>query len=95
MDQRREGGFVTTIILVVIGLAALKYFLNWDIFDAAASDEGQSTILYLRNIFNTVWSYVSTPVTFAWNEIIWPLLSLAWDSFQAFVVWGKENADGR
>ena len=88
----QKGSIIFWLIVVVAGLAALKYFLNWDVFDAAASDQGQSTILYLRNVINFVWSYIETPLKFAWNEVIWPLLNLAWQSLQAFLDWGRENA---
>ena len=88
----KERGFISTIVLIIIGLAALKYFLNWDIFDAASSEQGQGTIGYVRNIINTVWAYIETPVKFVWNEIIWPLLGLGWQSLQAFIEWGKSNA---
>ncbi len=88
----KEEGFIETIILIIVGLALLKYFLNWDIFDAAASEQGRSTIGYVRDIINAVWSYIGAPVRFAWNEVAWPLLELAWRSFQEFVEWGRENA---
>lgn len=87
-----QKGFIRTILLVILGLAALKYFLNWDIFDAAASDQGQSTIGYIRDIVNTVWAYVGAPVTFAWDNVVYPLLSLAWESLQTFIEWGRTNA---
>lgn len=90
MDNR-QGGFIGWLILIVIALAALKYFYDWSIFDAAASPEGQSTIAYIRNIFDYVWTYIKAPVTFAWNEIVWPIFSFAWDSFQAMLEWGRDN----
>ena len=79
------------IVLIVIALIALKYFLNWSIFDAASSAQGQSTIGYIRDIFNTIWGYISAPVVFIWDKIIWPLLSLIWDTFQSFLKWGQHN----
>jgi len=85
----KNKGFVNIIIIAIIALAALKYFLNWDVFDAASSDQGQSTILYIRNIINIIWSYVAAPVLFIWERIIWPLLSLAWNNLQNFIEWGR------
>lgn len=79
-------------VLIIIGLAVLKYFLNWDIFDAAASAEGQGTIAYIRDIINTVWAYIGAPVSFVWSNIFWPILSLGWESLQAFIEWGRMNA---
>lgn len=78
--------------MIIIGLAALKYFLNWDIFDAAESDQGKSTILYIRDLFNTLWSYIGAPLTFVWSEIFWPILYVAWQNFQAFIDWARMTA---
>jgi len=88
----REKGFISIVGIVIIffvALAALKYFLNWDIFDAAGSDQGQSTILYIRNIVNTIWSYIGAPVVFIWERVIWPIISLAWRNFEHFIEWGR------
>lgn len=92
MKEEGSRGFIGTIILIIIGLAALKYFLNWDIFDAANSEQGQGTIGYVRDIINTIWKYIGAPLTFIWNQIFWPILELGWKSFQAFVEWGRSNA---
>lgn len=90
MKQKNEG-FIMLIVMVIVGLAALKYFLNWDIFDAAASDQGQSTIGYIRNIVNTVWSYIGAPVVWIWDNVVWPLLTFAWESFQKLIQMGRAN----
>ena len=85
----KERGFIGKIVLILIALALLKYFLNWDIFDAASSDQGKSTILYVRDLINLIWSYISFPVTFAWDKIVWPIISLSWDNFNRFIEWGR------
>ena len=88
----RNKGFIGTIFLIIVGLALLKYFLNWDIFDAASSDQGQSTIDYVRSILDTIWTYIGYPITFAWNQVVWPILQLAWHNFQAFIEWGRATS---
>lgn len=85
-------GFIGTIVLIIVGLALLKYFLNWSIFDAAASEEGRATITYVRDIINTVWSYIGSPVNFAWNEVVKPLFEFAFDSLRGMIEAGKEAA---
>ena len=87
--MKRERGFILWIIVAIIALAALKFFLNWDIFDAAASDQGKSTIEYVRTIVNIVWGVIAVPVTFVWSKIIWPLLAIAWDSLQMLIEKGR------
>ncbi len=87
--KKRDQGFIGLIILVIIALVLLKYFLNWSVFDAAASPQGQSTISYTHNLWDTIWSYISTPVTFIWQKIVWPLILLIWNNFNTFLKWGK------
>lgn len=76
-DSHQRGFIIKYIILAVAALALLKYFFNWSIFDALASEEGRSTIDYTRRILGFVWSYLSLPATYAWNEIVWPLIEWA------------------
>lgn len=90
--NQKEGGFIGLIVLIIIGLAALKYFLNWDIFDAAESDEGKSTILYIRDLFNTVWGYIGKPIMFVWESVLKPLIMVFWETLQAFIGWARLNA---
>ncbi|MBI1974365.1 MAG: hypothetical protein HYS51_00690 [Candidatus Zambryskibacteria bacterium] len=52
-------GFIGKIILIIIGLALLKYFFDWSIFDAIDSPRGQAAISYIKDI-----------ITYIWNEII-------------------------
>ena len=71
-----------TLVLIIAALALLKYFFNWSIFDAAASEQGRTTISYIRDVLNTIWSYIGRPVTFAWQEVVKPLLQFAFDSLR-------------
>lgn len=89
--MKKEGGFIELIVIIILALAALKYFLNWDIFDAAATEEGQNTVGYIRNIINTVWSYIGAPVAWIWHEVAWPLLEFAWKSFRALIATGQSS----
>jgi hypothetical protein len=87
--MKREQGFVGIIIIVIVALALLKYFVNFDIFAAADSQHGQETIGYTGQIFRTVWSYISTPVSYAWNQVAWPLLKLFGTTLQSFIHWSQ------
>ena len=78
----KERGFIGTIFLIIIGFAALKYFFNWSIFDAAASEEGRGTVSYIRQILDFLWSILAVPVKFIWTEVVWPLISLAVNSLK-------------
>ena len=73
--MKKDSGFIGTLLLIIVGLALAKYFFNWSIFDAAASEKGQGTILYIRDVLNTAWSYIKTPAMFVWDKIV-KLISL-------------------
>ena len=83
--MNRQKGLIGIIVLIIIALALLKYFFNWSVFDAAASPQGNATIRYVRELFNTAWSYIEGPVLFVWHQIIWPILGFAWKSFQSLI----------
>ncbi len=89
MDPKEQKGFITTLLLIIIALAALKYFFNWSIFDAAASEEGQGTISYIRDVLNTIWSYIGEPVRFVWVEIVKPLFVFAFNALRELMSEGK------
>lgn len=87
--MKKDQGFVGIIILVIVGLALLKYFINFDVFEAADSPQGQQTIGYTAQILRTIWSYISTPVSYAWSQVAWPLLKLFGTTLQAFIHWSQ------
>jgi hypothetical protein len=93
MKATTEKGIIGLIVLIIIALILAKYFLNFNVFSAAASPQGTETVGYTQQVLGTVWTYIATPVTFIWNQIVWPILSLGWQSFQAMLVWGQHNAN--
>ena len=68
--MKKDKGFISWLILLIIALALLKYFLNWSIFDAIESERGRETVSYIREVLDTVWSYVRTPVLFVWQKVL-------------------------
>lgn len=68
--MKRDKGFISWLILIIIALALLKYFFDWSIFDVAASEKGRETINYIREVLNTVWSYIRVPVLFVWQKVL-------------------------
>ncbi len=70
-------GFVSYLILIIIALALLKYFFEWSLLDAIESERGRNTVLYIRQVLDLAWSYLSTPINYVWREVIWPLFNWA------------------
>lgn len=69
----RKGGFISSIVLLIVAFILLKYFFN----------------LEPKAAIDLAWSYIQKPATFAWNHIIWPVLSLAWKNLQVLIQTGK------
>ena len=88
----KERGFIGTLILIIIAIILVKYFFDFDVFEAADSSQGQETIGYTRSLWRLIWSYISTPAVFVWREVLWPVMTIAWDNFQNFLEWGRETA---
>lgn len=74
----KERGFISLIVVIILALAALKYFFNWSIIDALSSEEGEGTVSYIGDVLNTVWKYIGPPLMWIWHEVVWPLVSLIW-----------------
>ncbi|OHA88978.1 MAG: hypothetical protein A3C70_00510 [Candidatus Zambryskibacteria bacterium RIFCSPHIGHO2_02_FULL_43_14] len=63
-------GFIGKFVLIIIALAALKYFFDWSVFDAASSEQGRKTISYIREVLDTAWSYIKVPATILWQKTL-------------------------
>jgi hypothetical protein len=88
--MKKQQGIIGLLILIIIALILLKYFLNWSVFDAANSSQGKDTIGYTQVLLNTIWNYIGAPLTFIWDKIFMPIITLIWDNFLAFLSWGHQ-----
>lgn len=50
----KEKGFIETIILIIVGLALLKYFFDWSIFEFLSSAQGREVFQYVKDIFTWI-----------------------------------------
>ena len=89
MSKKR--GFIGIIVLAIVALALLKYFFNFDVFEASKTSLGQSTVGYVKSIIDIVWHYIATPVSFIWSRVVWPVLSLAWNNFHTLIEMGQKS----
>jgi len=67
--MKRSGGFINTLVIIILALAAAKYFFGWSIFDAAETSEGQGTVVYIRRILDTIWYYLGYPIAWIWENL--------------------------
>lgn len=63
-------GFVSTLVIIILALAAAKFFFDWDIFDAAETPEGQGTVVYIRRVLDVIWSYLLLPLSWIWENVM-------------------------
>jgi hypothetical protein len=87
--KRKNDGFISLIITIIIALALAKYFFDWSIFEALETEEGQGTVGYIRAIWDIVWKYIGSPLTWAWDQVIWPILNMAWQGIQEVLAKGR------
>jgi hypothetical protein len=92
--MKKNEGFISLIIIIVIALAAAKYFFGWSVLSAISSSEGQGTVGYLKDVWNVVWRYIGAPLNWAWDNVIWPLLDVAWTGFQQLLELGRGASSG-
>jgi len=85
----KKRGFISTILLIIVALALLKYFFDFSIFDAATSEQGRATVAYIREVLGTVWFYIRTPVMYAWDEVAKPLFFFTFDSLRQLIEEGR------
>jgi len=50
-----EKGFINLIIIIIIGLALLKYFFDFSIFDILAMEKGRATLEYVQELVKSLW----------------------------------------
>lgn len=89
--KKEDRGFIGLLVLIIIALALAKYFLDFDLFEAADSNQGRETVGYTGQVLRLIWTYIGEPVSFVWNRIVAPLAVLWWQTFKAFIVFGQGN----
>ncbi len=78
MFTNTQGGFVKTIIIVVIAVIVLGYF-GFDLRTIIESESVQKNLLYVWNFVVNVWeNYLQRPALYLWNDIF---IDLIWESF--------------
>ena len=63
--MKKNGGFIGTIVLIILGLAALKYFFNFSIFEFLCTTEGKNVLDYVIEIL----SWIKDAVLALWGYI--------------------------
>lgn len=66
-DQR---GFITTIILIILALVALKYFFNMNLSDLMKTQIAQDTWSIIKQLFILLWQAILITLDFAKVAII-------------------------
>lgn len=78
----KQGGFIATILFVIIVLIVLGYF-GFNIKKIVDAPVVKDNLNYAWNLVVEVWEKVFlTPAKFIWNKII---IELIWNNFQTLV----------
>jgi len=90
MRNRKMGGFIGLIIMLVVALAFAKYFFEWNVIDFIKNPKVLEVFIYIKKFILLAWNLILVkPVTFIWNEvvvgIIWKTIVLAYDLLRGWV----------
>lgn len=78
--MKKNRGFIKTIIIIVVALALLKYFFDFDILEFLRSDAVKNVFGTIWHIISTIWNdYLKESVAYVWNEII---VGTLWEGIQ-------------
>ena len=60
----KKGGFITTIVLIIIALVALKYFFNMNINDLMKTQIAQDAWQIIKQLFDLLWQAILSTIDF-------------------------------
>src|SRR3990167_4565121 len=79
---QKRGGFIKTIVLIVIALIILGYF-GYNVQDIVNSPTVQKNLNYAWDLTKYVWqNYLKIPAIFVWEKII---IGWGWDNLVKLV----------
>jgi len=88
---QKRGGFIKTIVLIVIALIILGYF-GYNVQDIVNSPTVQKNLNYAWDIVKYVWNnYLKIPAIFVWEKII---IGLGWNNLAKMIDNNKAVPDG-
>lgn len=65
-----RGGFITTIIIILVALVLLKVWFDFNIIDFLKSPKVSEWTAYLREVITFVWQhYLKDAFTAIWNFV--------------------------
>ncbi len=58
LPPKATGGFIGTIVMVIVGLMLLYYFFDWSIFEIGETEKGKETIFYGGRLLEAIVVYI-------------------------------------
>ena len=90
LNENRSAGFISIIISLVIALALLKYFFDWNVLDFIKSPDVTEVWDYIKRFVLLIWTnIIKEPFLYIWNEIIvgviWHAITAGFDILKGWV----------
>lgn len=80
MKNDRQRGFIGLIITLVVSLALLKYFFDFNIIEILKSPKVVEVFEYLKKAVLLVWNkFLLYPMAWFWNTI---MVDLIWEGLK-------------
>ena len=68
--KNKQRGFITTIILIILALVALKYFFNMNLSDIIKTQIVQDAWSIIKQLFSLLWQAILITIDFAKVAIV-------------------------
>lgn len=62
--KNKQGGFITTIILIIAALVVLKYFFNMNLSDILQTQIAQDTLSIIKQLWSLLWQAILATIDF-------------------------------
>lgn len=80
--ERQSGGFIKTILIIVIALVVLGFF-GYNLRDIISSPVVRDNLSYAGELAVKVWNnFLATPAIWIWNHII---INLVWNNLRLLI----------
>ncbi len=74
-----QRGFIGSIILIILALAALKFFFDFNIIEFLKSPNVSEVLNYIKKFFEILWTkYIAGTFWYIWNNIV---VDIIWETF--------------
>lgn len=93
MQKNKEGGFIGTVVSIVVALAVLNFFFGWNVFEFLKSSGAVEIYSYIKDFLTIVWEkFLVYPAVWFWENVI---VGIVWETLKGAYEILKNWVDGQ